>query len=1227
MSIPRSLLVTTLLLLPCPAAAQGARRPDPIAVQRLLEAEDARGTGRDGVRPIMEALSSRDPVLRRLAVRAAGRLQRPELGKALVPFLTDADVGVRREAANGIAQSLNRVQRGNGGPDTTDISVAAARTALAAQIALERDPTVIGALANSLGRLPYGGSVEARDAEAAILASVRGVADRELIQGLYRLAMTRRITGSLTHGAVLTLRHAVGASPEAPVRRLAIVTLALTAALDSTAVVTALADRDDQVRRHGLEGVAILSPVQRNAAISAGLRDPSSVVRIAAIAAVRAVSRTPRCAPILSFLDDPTPMVTVAAANALGSPCADSIAAFGALERVITVAPSTGALDHRWQRGASALQSLAKVAPTRAQLHLARYAASARVGERITAATVAGTLNDQPTLRRLATDPDHNVQEAAVTALSRTAKHAADSVYVAVLSSRGYQAVLAAATALAGTTRDDALEATIAALRRITTDQKETSRDPRMMLLSRIGELGNATHAGLLSSYLSDFDSTVAYATAEILTRWGGTTVRATPRPLPIRPEPLADILLGPEVQLLVTMAPSSGGGRFVIRLNTVEAPATAARLMRLAREGFYNGKIIQRVEPNFVTQGGGPDGSEYVGDGPFMRDELGLLSHFRGTIGISSRGRDTGDAQLFLNLVDNPRLDHEYTVAGDVIRGLDVAEGIMAGDIIGSVEVDGVGRPQVNINPSRLDRSNPIESIEQTSHGTASPVRVIAAFDGLGVGFVGPQGSATLRNPSDNSLAVGPDHIVQIVNSRMAIFTKAGKRFGETGQVLYGPVETRNLFRGFGGLCEQRNTGDAVARFDQLANRWLIVMPIFSRGPVRPDDIAARKDGGAGLSVIGRPGQPGGAVPLFLPELAAPNAPPAPPAARPTAPRDSGQYAMCYAVSTSDDPMGSYYRYEFVRPLFPDYPRPAVWPDAWYLPSSTGDDVIEKHTCAVDRARMLRGEPATEQCIVVPDVNFLNNVDLDGTQLPPKGAPNIVLAAGGTQLKGVLHDDGIYAWQFHVDWDDPSKTRLTGPEKIAVAPYDYLCGGQLTTCVPQPGVERRLDSQGDKLMARVVYRRIGKQESIVATHSIATAAGAGGVRWYEFRVGRDRAVTLYQQGTYAPDSHYRWLPSPAIDRLGNIGIGYSFGSATEFAGQRFAARRAKDPLGVLALAERILVDGEAAQTNTLRWEDYTQTAIDPVDDCTIWYVGDYYRSGATSYSSRIGAVRLPGCK
>lgn len=519
---------------------------------------------------------------------------------------------------------------------------------------------------------------------------------------------------------------------------------------------------------------------------------------------------------------------------------------------------------------------------------------------------------------------------------------------------------------------------------------------------------------------------------------------------------------------------------------------------------------------------------------------------------------------------------------------------------------------------------------VEQTSPGTRAPPALVTSFAGLGTDFVGPQGNTTLRSPSDNTLAVGPDHIVQIVNARMAIFTKKGRQFDTTGKVLYGPVQTNNVFRGFGGPCEAHDNGDAVVRYDQLADRWLIVMPIFTRSPARADEPTPGRSGDpARRSMVAQAGQPGPAVRLYEPPTAAPTplAPiPEGPRPRPTEPAEHGSYAMCYAVSTGSDPFGPYYRYEFVRPLFPDYPRPAIWPDGYYVPSSSGDDVIQKQACVADRARMLKGEDATEQCVIIDGVNFLNNADIDGKQLPPAGAPNIILAAGGTQLKKVMQDDGIYAWNFHVDWSDPSRTRVDGPVKIPVAPYHYLCDGQLTNCVPQPGTERHLDAQGDKLMSRVVYRRIGNRESLVAVHSVNTSAGGGGVRWYEFRLDGKRNVRLYQQGTYAPDSLYRWLASPAIDARGNIGVGYSFGGTPNFVGQRFAGRLSGDPKGILTLREAILAQGEAAQTNTLRWEDYTQTAMDPTDDCTIWYAGDYIRKDAISYSTRIGAFRMPGC-
>ena len=483
--------------------------------------------------------------------------------------------------------------------------------------------------------------------------------------------------------------------------------------------------------------------------------------------------------------------------------------------------------------------------------------------------------------------------------------------------------------------------------------------------------------------------------------------------------------------------------------------------------------------------------------------------------------------------------------------------------------------------------------AVEQTAQGRRRAIEPAASFDGLGNGFAGHEypgaGNAAdadggrgggRRGGIDISLAVGPDHIFEILDGNMAVFTKKGKKYAATGKLLYGAVPNNTVFAGFGVRCGVSHNSDSVVRYDQLANRWLIVVPVFARPPDNPQ----------------------------------------------------GPYAMCYAVSATPDPLGPYYRYEFQRPLFPDYPRPAIWPDGYYNPTSTSDNplpdtITQKHDCIADRNRMLRGLPATEQCVVIDGGVFMLNADVDGKRPPPAGAPNIMMSTGGTQLLKIFEDDGIYFYKVHVDWNDASKTSVSPPRKIAVAPYHYLCDGQLSSCVPQPGTTRRLDSQGDKLIQRLVYRNFGGHESILAEHSVATAAHGGGVRWYEFRLNRERDPVLYQQGTYAPGGFYRWLGSMAMDRKGDIGIGYSFGGDPNYPGQRFAARLAKDPRGQITFHESVLAEGQASQTGSLRWEDYTNIVVDPSDDCTFWFAGNYLQSGGGSSTTRIGSFVVRHCK
>ena len=249
---------------------------------------------------------------------------------------------------------------------------------------------------------------------------------------------------------------------------------------------------------------------------------------------------------------------------------------------------------------------------------------------------------------------------------------------------------LAASEALKGTTDSTALPALLAALDGLTARRSENAKDPRASMLERIAELGSAATAPRLMPYLADFDTTIAAMADTTLTKWTGAPAGARPAPLPIRPEPLASVFLDSGTRLRVTMAPSSGGGSFTVRFFPDEAPATVARVLRLVRERFYDGKVFQRVEPNFVIQGGGPDANEYVGDTAFMRDELVRRTHARGTLGISARGRDTGDGQWFVNLVDNPLLDHEFTIFGRIDGGQAVAERIVEGDRIGRIDVIG---------------------------------------------------------------------------------------------------------------------------------------------------------------------------------------------------------------------------------------------------------------------------------------------------------------------------------------------------------------------------------------------------------------------------------------------------------------------------------------------------------------------------------------------------------
>jgi len=285
-------------------------------------------------------------------------------------------------------------------------------------------------------------------------------------------------------------------------------------------------------------------------------------------------------------------------------------------------------------------------------------------------------------------DRDPNVRAEAIAAMVRL-KIFNNGAFAEALASPAYQVVLAGANALAGDSDfPDAVPALYAAMDRLSRERRENSRDERVAILTRIAELGSPGDSARIQPYLADFDTTVAAKTAAVLTKWSGHPVAAHAQPLSIISGPLADMFNTRGLQLRITMAPSSGGGTIVIDLFTGETPATIARIVGLANRHYYDGLTFHRVVPNFVIQGGSPGANEQVGDAQFMRDELGGHSHLRGTVGISTRGHDTGDAQFFVNLVDNTRLDHDYTVFGKVVSGMNVVDQILEGDVMERVDV-----------------------------------------------------------------------------------------------------------------------------------------------------------------------------------------------------------------------------------------------------------------------------------------------------------------------------------------------------------------------------------------------------------------------------------------------------------------------------------------------------------------------------------------------------------
>jgi cyclophilin family peptidyl-prolyl cis-trans isomerase len=405
----------------------------------------------------------------------------------------------------------------------------------------------------------------------------------------------------------------------------------------------------------------------------------------------RALTAKSDCAAIRASLADSAWAVRLHAVDLAPSACAKDSTVLAVVRAWATTTRSTQrqAGSASWHPAAHAIVALARMSPADARAALPILLTSPSPWIRKYSARAAGVLSDTASLVHLAADADHNVMEAAIDALASVASHSADDQYLAALGSSGYQSVRAAARALEGSPRSgDVSIAALAAARRLRADSSETSRDARAAVMELLAEFATPAQVPDLLPLTTDFDCEIANLAAAIVRKQhANASPKCTPLPIPLPADALS-LALGRDARIRVTLADSSGGGSFVARLRGDVAPIMAARILALARSGYYNGLVWHRVEPDFVVQGGGLDANEYMGNPRFMRDELGTVPHVRGTVGMSTRGHDTGDGQWFFNLRDNRRLDRDYTLFAEVVEGLAVVDGILEGDVIARMDV-----------------------------------------------------------------------------------------------------------------------------------------------------------------------------------------------------------------------------------------------------------------------------------------------------------------------------------------------------------------------------------------------------------------------------------------------------------------------------------------------------------------------------------------------------------
>ena len=599
---------------------------------------------------------------------------------------------VRKEAAYGIAVKLSETEG-----ELLRLALIELRACFDREVA----PDVQAVLLEGWGIARYSNDEQRAEAETFLIdqtrsrTAVRTLGAVKALESLIRLAPRRPVSDT----AKMRLRELALYGSRRPsddilnvdarIRRLAMMALQGARDTDAATLLAASDDGDWQVRRLVAARLNLADP-QQASIVAQFVDEPALQVRYELVGAIaRHVSTTKLCAPLVQRMKDQAPLVAMRAMDALLVSCTDlddAVASLLEWVKWLEKPSETGT----WHLPARAFTALARLKPEEATKRLEALAKHPIPQVRATAATASAPLASEDVAIALSKDDVANVQNAALEALQRMKSPAVVPQALHVLrSGSDHQLLRTAALVLRGLpaeSKEAATEALLDALRRLTREESDTSRDPRVAILERLAETVAPQRSTDLLPYVIDFDDEVIAAASKAFQQVAGAPPAEVKKQRRYPMQPTEQFLSRLPSEAFIELEE----GTVAIDLFRDVAPVTIARFTALVNQGAYDNRTFHRVVPNFVVQGGSPGANEYVGTTQrFMRDEVGpQASHIRGAIGISTRGRDTGDGQIFIDLIDVPRLDRDYTVFGYVRSGMELVDRLLEGAVIKRITV-----------------------------------------------------------------------------------------------------------------------------------------------------------------------------------------------------------------------------------------------------------------------------------------------------------------------------------------------------------------------------------------------------------------------------------------------------------------------------------------------------------------------------------------------------------